>query len=99
MIVCHDFQLHTYQADSYRYGDYYFSQTKNTSSGRYHQSKDRANTPPVIEEGKMHMNVSLVIECNGFDKGGVEEIKEFEKYVKNLALRHRLAGGPDYRYS
>jgi CRISPR-associated protein Csy2 len=92
VIVCHDFQLHTYQADSYKYSDYYFSQTKNPSSGRY-QSASKGNPPPVIEEGKMHMNVSLVIECNGFDKGGVEEIKEFEKYVKNLALRHRLAGG------
>ena len=93
VIVCHDFQLHTYQADSYKYSDYYFSQTKNTSSGRYHQSKDRGNTPPVIEEGKMQMNVSLVIECNGLKSSNSEDIELFENYIKNLALRHRLAGG------
>ncbi len=92
VVVCHDFQLHTYQVDSYRYGDYYFFQTKNTSSGRYHQAKDRGKTPPVIQEGKMDIEVSLVIECSGFN--GTEDEKEiFEEYVKRLALRHRLAGG------
>ena len=92
MIVCHDFQLHTYQSDGYKYGDYYFSQTKNPSAGRY-QDKSKGNPPPVIEEGKMHMNVSLVIECHDFDIGDSDEIKAFEQYIKNLALRHRLAGG------
>jgi len=92
VIVCHDFQLHTYQADGYKYSDYYFSQTKNPSAGRY-QSGSKGNPPPVIEEGKMNMNVSLVIELNDFNIGNSEEIKSFEKYVKNLALRHRLAGG------
>ncbi len=92
VIVCHDFQLHTYQADSYKYSDYYFSQTKNPSAGRY-QSASKGNPPPVIEEGKMHMNVSLVIECHDFDVGDSEEIRAFEQYIKNLALRHRLAGG------
>jgi CRISPR-associated protein Csy2 len=92
VIVCHDFQLHTYQADSYKYSDYYFSQTKNPSAGRY-QDKSKGNPPPVIEEGKMHMNVSLVIECHDFDIGDSEEIRVFEQYIKNLALRHRLAGG------
>jgi len=92
VIVCHDFQLHTYQADGYKYGDYYFSQTKNPSAGRY-QSASKGNPPPVIEEGKMNMNISLVIECHDFDIGDSEEIKAFEQYIKNLALRHRLAGG------
>ena len=92
VIVCHDFQLHTYQADGYKYSDYYFSQTKNPSAGRY-QDKSKGNPPPVIEEGKMHMNVSLVIECHDFDIGDSEEIRRFEQYIKNLALRHRLAGG------
>jgi len=92
VIVCHDFQLHTYQADGYKYSDYYFSQTKNPSAGRY-QDKSKGSPPPVIEEGKMHMNVSLVIECHDFDIGDSEEIRRFEQYIKNLALRHRLAGG------
>jgi CRISPR-associated protein Csy2 len=92
VIVCHDFQLHTYQADSYAYSDYYFSQTKNPSAGRY-QSGSKGKPPPVIEEGKMHMNISLVIECHDFNSGDSEEIKSFAQYIKNLALRHRLAGG------
>lgn len=91
-IVCHDFQLHTYQADGYKYSDYYFSQTKNPSAGRY-QSASKGSPPPVIEEGKMNMDVSLVIECNGFDAGNSEDIASLEKYIVNLALRHRLAGG------
>ena len=92
VIVCHDFNLHTYQSDSYKYSDYYFSQTKNPSAGRY-QSGSKGSPPPVIEEGKMHMTVSLVIECNGLDTGNSEDVESFEKYILNLALRHRLAGG------
>lgn len=92
VIVCHDFQLHTYQADSNPYSDYYFSQSKTPSAGRY-QSGSKGSPPPVIEEGKMDMRVSLVIECHGFDTGNSEEVASFEKYVLNLAFRHRLAGG------
>lgn len=92
VIVCHDFQLHTYQSDAYKYGDYYFSQTKNPSAGRY-QSASKGNPPPVIEEGKMNMNISLVIECHDFNIGDSKEIEALEKYIKNLTLRHRLAGG------
>jgi len=90
VIVCHDFQLHIYKSD--RYSDYYFSQTKNPTAGRYNE-KYKGKDAPIIEEGKMQMNVSLVIECHGFNEGGNEEIRVFEQYIKNLALRHRLAGG------
>lgn len=91
VIVCHDFQLHTYQADRNKYSDYYFSQTKNPSAGRY-QNASKGNPPPVIEEGKIHMNVSLIIECDG-SLGSSYDIEMFENNIKNLALVHRLAGG------
>jgi len=90
VIVCHDFQLHIYKSD--RYSDYYFSQTKNPTAGRYNE-KYKGKDAPIIEEGKMQMNVSLVIECNGLKSSDSEKIEQFERYVKRLALRHRLAGG------
>ncbi len=88
-VVCHDYQLLTYKPKVY--SDYYFTQTKNPVAGK-HESSKMGGSPSVIEEGKMNMSVSLVIEYNGFD-GTEDDKKALEKYLHNLVLRHRLAGG------
>lgn len=62
-VVAHQHQLLTYKAD--QYSDNYFSQTKNPAAGQY-QQKNIGSTPPVIEEGRMHLTVSLVIKCQDF---------------------------------
>ncbi|MEE9338259.1 MAG: type I-F CRISPR-associated protein Csy2 [Methylococcaceae bacterium] len=88
-VIAHQHQLLTYKTDSY--SDAYFSQTKNPAAGQY-QQKNIGSTPPVIEEGKMHLTVSLVIECQGFS-GTDGDKKDLEKHIRNLCFTHRLAGG------
>jgi len=88
-VIAHQHQLLIYKTD--RYSDAYFSQTKNPAAGQY-QQKNIGSTPPVIEEGKMHLTVSLLIECKGFS-GTDADKQDMEQHIKNLSLIHRLAGG------
>lgn len=95
-IVCHQYQLHAYQVESIRDGrkvfsDYYFKQTKNPAAFPY-QEKNIGGDTPIIEEGKMHLTVSLVIECEGFN-GGQADINQLVKHIKQLCYVHKLAGG------
>ncbi|WGL59726.1 type I-F CRISPR-associated protein Csy2 [Pigmentibacter sp. JX0631] len=59
-----------------------------------------ASTAPFNEEGKMHLTVSLIIECNfsiseiPFDTGSAKNDKqEFENYILHEAVKMKLAGG------
>lgn len=88
-VVAHTHQLLTYKTE--KYSDSYFTQTKNPAAGQY-QQKNIGSTPPVIEEGKMHLTVSLLIECQGFS-GTDDDKKKLEIYIKQLCFIHRLAGG------
>ena len=88
-VVAHHHQLLTYKTD--KYSDSYFSQTKNPAAGQY-QQKNIGSTPPVIEEGKMHLTVSLLVECQGFS-GTDDDKRNLEQHIENLSLIHRLAGG------
>ena len=50
----------------------------------------KSETPPVIEEGKMNMTVSLIIGCNG-NIGNRKE--NFVEWLQKSCLLQRLAGG------
>ena len=83
-ISCHQHQIHAYQPKGF--GEYIFSLTRNplTKGGK---------TAPIIEEGKMHLTVSLVIQCKGLIEGGEEGLKALRKHLKQLCLTQKLAGG------
>jgi len=92
-VVAHQYQLLTYKTESY--SDIYFSQTRNpayTNDQALKLNGKDHKTPPVIEEGKMHLTVSLLIECQGFS-GTDADKKKLEQHIKNLCFIHRLAGG------
>jgi CRISPR-associated protein Csy2 len=88
-IICHHHQIHAYQTDKGR--DYIFSLTRNPLT-------KEGDTSPFNEEGRIGMEVSLVIECDFTvdDFSIAEEIDErqhFEKLVYQLAIVRHLAGG------
>jgi CRISPR-associated protein Csy2 len=88
-IVCHQHQTHKYQPKGW--GDYIFAQTRNPSAIR--GSKYLGKSSPIIEEGKMHLTVSLVVECIGLIAGGEAGINLFQQHLKQLCLTQKLAGG------
>lgn len=83
-IVCNHHQVHAHRDNAYE--PYAFSLTRNplTKEGK---------TAPIVEEGRMSLTVSLVIECNGVNHV-TEEIEHAQSdFVKKLAERNKLAGG------
>lgn len=81
-VIAHEQKVHTY-------GSYerMFTQNRNPP---YLPSHNKAATPPVIEEGKMNMTVSLLIGCDGNIGNRADS---FRLWLKNTCLLQRLAGG------
>jgi len=93
-VICHNHQLHAYQPRGYR--DYVFAQTKNPprEKGKDNKGREKAEiSPPIVEEGKMNMTVSLIMECPCFTITRQAEIDAFEQQLISLAFQHHLAGG------
>jgi len=82
-VIAHKHHVHTY-GSSYNVE---FTQSRNPP---YLHSHDKAATPPVIEEGKMNMTVSLLIECDG-NIGNRQDA--FIKWLTKNSFLQRLAGG------
>ncbi|MGA8165033.1 MAG: type I-F CRISPR-associated protein Csy2 [Waddliaceae bacterium] len=90
-IVCHDFQIHAHKTE--HWGDYNFSLTRNPLT-------EEGKSESFNEEGRIHMEVSLVIECDftsdDFDfstDDASQDIQKFIELVSRLATPKRLAGG------
>ncbi|GAA6135350.1 hypothetical protein NBRC116188_21400 [Oceaniserpentilla sp. 4NH20-0058] len=81
-VIAHEHHVHTYG----KYGDN-FTQSRNPP---YLPSHDKASAPPVIEEGKMNMTVSLLIGCEG-NVG--YQANDFIGWLEKHCLMQRLAGG------
>lgn len=81
-VIAHEHHVHAY-------GKYEaeFTQSRNPP---YLTSHDKTSTPPVIEEGKMNMTVSLLIGCDG-NIGNRKD--SFINWLKNICFVQRLAGG------
>ncbi|MGV7961791.1 type I-F CRISPR-associated protein Csy2 [Photorhabdus tasmaniensis] len=83
-VICHNHQLHAYQSDPIR--DKVFALTRNPLT-------KEAKTAAFNEEGRMHMTVSLLIECIGEIENGDEGSRNLEKYLWEICQTQRLAGG------
>ncbi len=90
-VVCHSHQVQAYQPAPY--SEYVFALTRNplTREGK---------TAPFNEEGRMHMEVSLIIECDfitdDLDFGVASESENITQFEHKLARKIptlRLAGG------
>ena len=82
-VICHQHQIHAYQPKGK--GEYVLAQTRNplTRIGE---------VAPIMEEGKMHLTVSLVTHCEGMI-GGEFEVSALRSHLNNLCLTQKMAGG------
>jgi CRISPR-associated protein Csy2 len=82
-VICHSHQVQAHQPKGW--GDHLFGLTRNplTSKG----------TPPSFaEEGRMHMEVSLLIPVEG-DLDDIDDLEEVRQRIKQLVFSQRMAGG------
>lgn len=83
-VIAHNHQIHAFRSTNW--SDYTFSQTRNPLL------KNGA-TAPIIEEGRMHMQISLIIEAHGLPEENDAQLSNFLAYFNRLALQQKLAGG------
>ncbi len=86
-VVSHAIQNKVYQPK--KYADYEFIQSKNPPVLAKHKSA----SPPIIEEGKMNLTISLVIELDKSLTLTTDQIKAFEQKIETLCYRMKIAGG------
>ena len=86
-VISHTVQNKVYQPKAF--SDFEFIQSKNPPVLAKHKNA----SPPIIEEGKMNLTVSLIIEIDKSVKLTIEKVKEFEQKVEALCYRMRIAGG------
>lgn len=84
LIACHDCQPQTYRESSYK--DFTFIQTRNPL-------KKDGKTASIIEEGRCHLTVSLVIGVYADDDLSDEQVEELKSKVFQLLYQQRIAGG------
>jgi len=86
-VISNRFHNKVYQPKAY--ADFEFLQSKNPPV----LAKHKKASPPIIEEGKMNLTVSLVIELSKQLSLTSDELKDFERNVVELCNSMRLAGG------
>lgn len=81
-VICHKHQVHAYSSGR----DYQFALTRNplTREGK---------TASFNEEGRMHLTVSLVMECHGEIPNGDEGMRGLGEHLQTLCQTQKLAGG------
>lgn len=86
-VVSHEYQHHIYKPSEK--ANYEFIQSKNPPV----LAKHKKASPPIIEEGKMNLTTSMIIEVSKELVANSEKINAFKKAVLNHCLKSRLAGG------
>lgn len=83
-IISHENQVRVVRPNGF--GDSVFSLTRNPLT-------KKAETAPVNEEGRMNMQVSLLIEISGPDLAKENMLSDIKNKIFSFAQRMRLAGG------
>lgn len=87
LIACHDIHVQRYRP--HPYADYTFNQSRNPI-------KKDGSTASIIEEGKAHLTISLVIEISASLRTAstlTEDKDEFEQNCRNAIMQQPMAGG------
>lgn len=86
-VICHQQQIQLQKTSNW--GDSIFCLTRNPLT-------KESKTAGFNEEGRMHMTISLLIECD-FDELDLDDsssvVSDFENHIKQQLLQQRLAGG------
>lgn len=87
-VIAHQHQVHTYKPSNSTFG---FIQSRSQPYLKCVNYKDGKNSPPpVVEEGKMNMAVSLLIRYHGILGNRSDG---FRKEIEKIIFLQRLAGG------
>ncbi|WP_380181978.1 type I-F CRISPR-associated protein Csy2 [Kalamiella sp. sgz302252] len=84
-VICHQQQIHAHSSGY----DHLFSLTRNPLT-------KEAKTAPFNEEGRMHLTVSLLLQCEGSIEGGEQGAAALAQHLYKLCQMQRLAGGIIY---
>ncbi len=84
LIACHRCEPQIYRANPYQ--EHTFNQSRNPLR------KD-GKTASIIEEGKVHLTVSLAVEVHGDEELSAVEEKQFLALMQRLIMSRRIAGG------
>lgn len=83
-VICHQHQTFAYRPG--KFADQHFALTRNPLNAN-------GSSPSFVEEGRMHMEVSLVIAIKGRIRGAKEQLQAAADKLQQLASGQRLAGG------
>ncbi len=83
-VVSHKNAVHARQPSGW--GDYVFALTRNPLT-------QQGNTAPINEEGRMSMQVSLLIELDGMTSGDEQANQQLTTELRRIVPTMRLAGG------
>lgn len=87
-VVSHDYQVHVYKPTPR--ANYEFIQSKKPAVLAKHKTH---SSPPIIEEGKMNLTTSIIIQLSKELVTTSEQIEKFKQMVLEKCLVSRLAGG------
>ncbi|MES9906059.1 MAG: type I-F CRISPR-associated protein Csy2 [Sedimenticola sp.] len=87
-VVSHYYQAHVYKPTPR--SNYEFIQSKNPAVLAKHKTH---SSPPIIEEGKMNLTASIIVQLSKELATTTERIERFKQVVMEEALTNRLAGG------
>lgn len=98
-VISHKTQAHTYRpvvespkgSGKLIITETQFCQSRNPAYQNKEETRYKVGTPPVIEEGKMNMAVSLLISYDGYI--GQNQHNDFKEWLLKTCLLQRLAGG------